>query len=173
MTTRFDGDPEFAPDDPLLVVLRPPAEHLGPPAGRYEAIRRAAARRKLLRAAAGVGLTCAVAALVALPLHLSAPAAPAVPTVPLAPPAPTAAPASRPPATSPSPTPSAAAETATPGPARASRGAVGPPSSARTPVPDPSSSKTAVPGTAPSARPSRGVPTPTSVNRSALDREFG
>ncbi|MFE9613244.1 hypothetical protein [Streptomyces sp. NPDC006012] len=86
MTTRFDDDPEFAPDDPLAVILRPPAEHLGPPPGRYAAVRRAAARRRLLRAAAGAGLTCAVAALVALPLHLSASSAPASPTVPLAPP---------------------------------------------------------------------------------------
>ncbi|MGI5436383.1 hypothetical protein ACQEV4_02505 [Streptomyces shenzhenensis] len=31
MTTRFDDDPEFAADDPLAVILRPPAEHLGPP----------------------------------------------------------------------------------------------------------------------------------------------
>ncbi|MEU5609464.1 hypothetical protein AB0H03_12140 [Streptomyces sparsogenes] len=88
MTTRFDDGPEFPPDDPLAVILRPPADHLGPPPGRYEAIRRAAGRRRLLRAAAaGVGLSCAVAALIALPLHLTSPESPATPSVPLAPPA--------------------------------------------------------------------------------------
>ncbi|NEC70119.1 hypothetical protein G3I25_00625, partial [Streptomyces rochei] len=64
MTTRLDDgqdgpdhrdDPGFARDDadPLLVVLRPGADYLGPPPGRYEAIRRAASRRRLLRAAVG------------------------------------------------------------------------------------------------------------------------
>ncbi|EHN77883.1 hypothetical protein SMCF_2586, partial [Streptomyces coelicoflavus ZG0656] len=62
MTTRLEegpdgsddrNEPGFARegDDPLLVVLRPDAEFLGPPPGRYEAIRRAASRRRLLRAA--------------------------------------------------------------------------------------------------------------------------
>ncbi|GAA1273138.1 hypothetical protein [Streptomyces javensis] len=78
--------PEREPDDPLAVILRPPSDHLGPPPGRYEAIRRAATRRKLLRTAAGVGVSCAVAALIALPLRQSAPEPPARPTVPLAPP---------------------------------------------------------------------------------------
>ncbi|MCQ8190464.1 hypothetical protein NP777_19735 [Streptomyces sp. RCU064] len=78
--------PEREPDDPLAVILRPPSDHLGPPPGRYEAIRRAAARRRLLRAAAGVGVSCAVAALIALPLRATAPEPPARPTVPLAPP---------------------------------------------------------------------------------------
>ncbi|MEW2464246.1 hypothetical protein AB0919_04395 [Streptomyces sp. NPDC046994] len=86
MTTRFDDGPEFGSDDPLTVILRPPAEHLGVPPGRYEAIRRTAARRRLLRAAAGIGASCAVAVLVALPLHLASPGAPASPAVPLAPP---------------------------------------------------------------------------------------
>ncbi|MFD5569931.1 hypothetical protein [Streptomyces cadmiisoli] len=86
MTTRFDDGPEFGADDPLAVILRPSSDRLGPPPGRYEAIRRAAARRRLLRAAVGAGLTCAVAVLVALPLHLAAPGAPASPSVPLAPP---------------------------------------------------------------------------------------
>ncbi|GED89072.1 hypothetical protein [Streptomyces sp. 6-11-2] len=102
MTTRFDNDPEFAPDDPLTVLLRPPAGRLGPPPGRYEAIRRAAARRKLLRATAGAALTCAVAAIVVLPLHPSAPSAPVTPTVPLAPPPPPPA------STAPAPTPTTA-----------------------------------------------------------------
>ncbi|MFE9092893.1 hypothetical protein [Streptomyces sp. NPDC007264] len=88
MTTRSDEGPEFGPDDPLAVILRPPSDHLGPPAGRYEAVRRAAARRRLLRAAAGLGLSCAVAAGVALQLHLAAPGTPVRPTGPLAPPSP-------------------------------------------------------------------------------------
>ncbi|MFF4309181.1 hypothetical protein ACWDFR_25525 [Streptomyces sp. 900105755] len=88
MTTRFDDEPEFdGPDDPLAVILRPPAAHLGPPPGRYEEIRRAASRRRLVRTAAGAGVTCAVAVCVALSLHLTAPAAPVSPQVPLAPPA--------------------------------------------------------------------------------------
>ncbi|MFB8439620.1 hypothetical protein ACFC7A_11285 [Streptomyces niveus] len=89
MTTRADDGPEFDPDDPLAVLLRPTADPLGPPPRRYETIRRTAARRRLLRAAAGVGLSCAAVALVALPLHLATrPDGPAAPTVPLAPPPP-------------------------------------------------------------------------------------
>ncbi|MET9154790.1 hypothetical protein [Streptomyces griseoflavus] len=87
MITHSDEGPEFAPDDPLAVILRPTSDYLGPPAGRYEAIRRGAARRRRLRAVAGVGLACAVAALVALPLRDAADAGrPVSPTVPLAPP---------------------------------------------------------------------------------------
>lgn len=91
MTPRFDDDPEYdgpepASEDPLAVILRPSSDHLGPPPGRYEAIRRAAARRKLLRTAAGVGVSCAVAALIALPLRMTAPETSPRPTVPLAPP---------------------------------------------------------------------------------------
>ncbi|MEU0070428.1 hypothetical protein ABZ027_12920 [Streptomyces sp. NPDC006332] len=87
MITHPDDGPEFEPDDPLAVILRPSSDYLGPPAGRYETIRRRAGRRRLLRAAAvGVGASCAVAALVALPLHLTAHEAPAPPTVPMAPP---------------------------------------------------------------------------------------
>ncbi|MER8159801.1 hypothetical protein [Streptomyces sp. NPDC094472] len=112
MTPHFDDGPELEPDDPLAVILRPTSDYLGPPPGRYEAIRRAAARRRLLRTAAGVGVSCAVAALIALPLRLTAPETPARPTVPLAPPPATgrtapplpSAPAGRPSA---SPTPSA------------------------------------------------------------------
>ncbi|MGW3728216.1 hypothetical protein [Streptomyces sp. NPDC000851] len=116
MTTRFDDGPEFDPDDPLAVLLRPPSDHLGPPPGRYEAIRRAATRRRLLRTAAGVGVSCAVAALIALPLHLATPETPRSPTVPLAPP-PASGPATPPPSTpSPSRTPSARPEPATPRP---------------------------------------------------------
>ncbi|MFC9609047.1 hypothetical protein ACFTTN_37235 [Streptomyces niveus] len=90
MTTRPDDGPEFEPDDPLAVLLRPTSDRLVPPPHRYEAIRRSAARRRLLRTATGVGLSCAAAALVALPLHLATTSdAPASPTVPLAPPPPT------------------------------------------------------------------------------------
>ncbi|SEF16725.1 hypothetical protein [Streptomyces sp. Ag109_O5-10] len=113
MTTRFDDEPEFdGPDDPLAVILRPPAAHLGPPPGRYEQIRRAAGRRRLVRTAAGAGVTCAVAVCVALSLHLTAPAAPHSPQVPLAPPAlsPTAPhrPSGSPTPATPSPRPSVA-----------------------------------------------------------------
>ncbi|MFJ9705005.1 hypothetical protein [Streptomyces sp. NPDC101234] len=111
MTTRFDDEPEFdGPDDPLAVILRPPTAHLGPPPGRYQEIRRAASRRRLVRAAAGAGVTCAVAVLVALPLHLAGSTAPTTPRVPLAPPAASPAAPHRP-STSPapaSPSPSAA-----------------------------------------------------------------
>ncbi|MFD1274321.1 hypothetical protein ACFQ51_29965 [Streptomyces kaempferi] len=53
MITRPDDGPDSEPDDPLAVILRPSSDYLGPPASRYEAIRRGAARRRLLRAAAG------------------------------------------------------------------------------------------------------------------------
>ncbi|MFF0000770.1 hypothetical protein [Streptomyces avermitilis] len=126
MITHSDDGPDFEPDDPLAVILRPPCDHLGPPAGRYEAIRRGAARRRLLRAAAGAGLACAVAALIALPLRLATPGAPPSPTVPLAPPpassSPTApAPPASPEPASPSPSPSAGSRTqsATTAPTRA------------------------------------------------------
>ncbi|MCX5331022.1 MULTISPECIES: hypothetical protein [unclassified Streptomyces] len=101
MITRPDDDPDLDPDDPLTILLRPPADHLGPPAGRYEAIRRGATRRKLLRAAAGTAVVCGLAAAVLLPLRLSTSEAPATPTVPLAPPpassSPTAPPSTLPP----------------------------------------------------------------------------
>ncbi|MES5817369.1 hypothetical protein [Streptomyces sp. RG80] len=98
MITRPDDDPDLDPDDPLTVLLRPPADYLGPPHGRYEAIRRGAIRRKLLRTAAGAAVACGVAAAVLLPLRLSTSEAPVTPTVPLAPP-PASSPSSVPPAT--------------------------------------------------------------------------
>ncbi|MEV0778987.1 hypothetical protein [Streptomyces sp. NPDC050428] len=96
MTTRADDGPEFDPGDPLAVLLRPTSDSLGPPPRRYEAIRRNAARRRLLRAAAGVGLTCAAAALIALPFHLATTSdGPAPPSVPLAPPPASSSPSER------------------------------------------------------------------------------
>ncbi|MFF0093254.1 hypothetical protein ACFYSF_25295 [Streptomyces canus] len=98
MTTRFDedDDPEFGsihpttpghdPDDPLLVLLGPAPAYLGAPPGRYEEIRRTAVRRRRIRTAAGVGMVCAVAGLIALPLNLTTSHSPRSPTVPQAPP---------------------------------------------------------------------------------------
>lgn len=93
----FDDGPDLDPDDPLTVILRPPAGHLGPPPGRYEEIRRGAVRRRTLRTAAGVGAACAVAVFaVLLPLRLTASDAPARPTTPLAPPPVTGGPSTGP-----------------------------------------------------------------------------
>ncbi|MFD3913106.1 hypothetical protein [Streptomyces sp. NPDC058603] len=87
MTTRCDDGPEFEPDDPLAVILRSSSsDTLGPPVGQYEAIRRAAVHRRLVRTAARAGMVCVVAVLVVLPLRLAASGSPASPTVPLAPP---------------------------------------------------------------------------------------
>ncbi|MET9552006.1 hypothetical protein [Streptomyces sp. NPDC006645] len=111
MTTRADEGPEFDPDDPLAVLLRPTSDILGPPPRRYETIRRSAARRRVLRAAAGVGLSCAAVALVALPFHLATGSdGPVAPTVPLAPPATRS--------TSPAPTPPQSPDLVTPNPQR-------------------------------------------------------
>ncbi|WP_369249533.1 hypothetical protein [Streptomyces sp. R41] len=148
MITHSDDDPDFEPDDPLAVILRPPSDYLGPPAGRYEAIRRGAARRRLLRSAVGVGLACAVAALVALPFHLTATSeAPTSPTVPLAPP----------PASSPSvaPTPSASPEPVSPRPTGSTR-STGPRPTASTRTDSPGTPTSAVPTRAPSAIPTPG-----------------
>ncbi|WP_329177425.1 hypothetical protein [Streptomyces sp. NBC_01477] len=86
MITQSDDGQDFDPDDPLTVILRPTPDHLGLPPGRYERIRRGAARRRMLRVAVGVGLSCAVAALVAVPLRLAGHESPASPVVPLGPP---------------------------------------------------------------------------------------
>ncbi|MFF4489008.1 hypothetical protein ACFY0F_21350 [Streptomyces sp. NPDC001544] len=86
MITHSDDGPDFDPDDPLAVILRPSSGHLAPPPGRFEEIRRGAARRRLLRTAAGVGASCAVAAVLALPLLRTSHERPASPVVPLAPP---------------------------------------------------------------------------------------
>ncbi|MGW3243712.1 hypothetical protein [Streptomyces sp. NPDC001070] len=133
MITPIEGRDEER-DPALATLLQPGAVLLGPPPGRFREVRRAAARRRLLRAAAGAGVSLAVAAVVALPLQLLpvpgsrpaiSPPAPAV-TVP-----PAADPTSPPPPTaSPTPTPQ---PTETPGP-RHSTGApaVGPEARRRT-----------------------------------------
>ncbi len=98
MTTRFDDDedpefdppvPDHDPDDPLLVLLAPDPAYLGAAPGRFDEIRRTATRRRRVRTAAGVGMVCAVAALVALPFTLTSSQTPSSPTVPMAPPVPT------------------------------------------------------------------------------------
>ncbi|WP_351235800.1 hypothetical protein [Streptomyces sp. NPDC002133] len=107
MITPIEG-PDEDRDATLDALLQPGAVLLGPPPGRFREIRRAAARRRLLRAAAGAGVSLAVAALVAVPLHLL-PAPGAQPAGrPPAPPAsvPPAA-TDRPAPSSPTPTPSA------------------------------------------------------------------
>jgi hypothetical protein len=116
LTTHPDDGPDLEHDDDLLsVLLRPAPEHLGPPSGRYEAIRRTAARRRMLRAAAGVGASCAVAALIALPVHLlTAPTATPSPAIPLAPPPASTAPATPAPSASPSGTAVGSPEPSTP-----------------------------------------------------------
>ncbi|MFJ9631044.1 hypothetical protein ACIRU8_25355 [Streptomyces sp. NPDC101175] len=163
MTTHFDEEdegrePDLALDDPLTVILRPASsEYLGPPPGSYESIRRGAHRRRLLRAAAGAGATCAVLVLAALPFRLAHHDTPVTPTVPLAPPPARSAPASGTPATRPSQAAgeaATAAPTPTPGVDRR-RASVSPTEPSRTP--------TASASTAPEARtvaPSA-VPTPT------------
>ncbi|WP_328466115.1 hypothetical protein [Streptomyces sp. NBC_00448] len=99
MITQSDDGQDFDPDDPLTVILRPTPAPLGLPPGRYEKIRRGAARRRMLRIAVGVGLSGAVAALVVVPLRMTGPVEPAAPTVPLGPPpasSPSAGPTSSP-----------------------------------------------------------------------------
>ncbi|MER8225748.1 hypothetical protein ABTZ58_35440 [Streptomyces sp. NPDC094143] len=118
MTTLPDhaGDgPGSAPDDdPLAVILRPSSDRLPPPPGRYRTIRRGAARRRLVRTAVGAGvMTCAVTALVVLPLRLTALGERDTQPVPLAPPPASSMPAPPAPAI---PSPSKSAR-ATPTPA--------------------------------------------------------
>ncbi|MDX2709567.1 hypothetical protein PV350_43120, partial [Streptomyces sp. PA03-6a] len=115
MITPIEG-PDEERDPELSALLRPGTVLLGPPPGRFREVRRVAARRKLLRAAAGAGVSLAVAAVVAVPLHLlSAPGqgpgvGPAVPAVSV-PPAADPPPSPPRPTTSPVPEPSE-----TPGP---------------------------------------------------------
>ncbi|MFF4019886.1 hypothetical protein [Streptomyces sp. NPDC001843] len=145
MITHSDDGPDFDPDDPLAVILRPASAHLAPPPGRFEEIRRGAARRRLLRAVAGVGASCAVAAVLALPLLRTSHEPPASPVVPLGP-----ATSSSPPAV---PTPSLVPSPSTP----PGRGQTTAPSDRPTPRPS-GASRTGGRGTAekaPSAAPGR------------------
>ncbi|MGI5458370.1 hypothetical protein ACQEWB_35380 [Streptomyces sp. CA-249302] len=148
MITHSDEGPEHDPEDPLTLLLRPPAEYLGPPAGRYEAIRRGASRRRLVRAAAGAAVTCGVAALVFLPLRLTATDTPGTPTVPLAPP-PASSPSTVP---SPSASPEASAPTKAPSDSAApDRSATAVPGEQRSATP---TTRTMRPSTEPSQEPS-------------------
>jgi hypothetical protein len=107
LITQSDDGQGLDPDDPLTVLLQPTPDQLGLPPGRYRAIRRSAARRRLLRVAAGVGLSAAAATLVTLSLHLTGHQTPTPPAGPLGPPM-TSSPApapSRPPTHTPMPTP--------------------------------------------------------------------
>ncbi|MFF5606858.1 hypothetical protein ACFY65_10825 [Streptomyces cellulosae] len=118
MITHADEGPEFEPDDPLAELLRPTSDHLGPPPGRFETIRRRAARRRLVRTTVGAGLTCAVALLVALPLQNATTTSdrPVSPTDPLAPPPLTSSP-TPPRTTGPTPEPAETPADARPTPA--------------------------------------------------------
>ncbi|MFJ4695690.1 hypothetical protein [Streptomyces sp. NPDC088766] len=167
MITHADDadDGTRAPDDPLTVILRPPAGHLAPPPGRYEAVRRGAVRRRLLRTAVGVGATCALATLVVLPLRSGGQDGPAAPVVPMAPP-PASSPSAVPtPSTSPVPTSDLARRTRAPGPTTAlptpgpdrtgprQRAAPSPPESRQRAAPSPSTEPTTS-SSAPSSAPS-------------------
>ncbi|MEW2518896.1 hypothetical protein [Actinacidiphila alni] len=111
----FDGEDFVDPDDPLTVILRPAPGLLGLPPGRYERIRRGAARRRRLRITVGVTLAAAAAALIALPLRPSAPPAPTMPAAPPPPPPTTTSPPPRPPAdVSPAPTATPTKQSASP-----------------------------------------------------------
>jgi hypothetical protein len=103
LITQSDDGQDFDPADPLTVILRPAPDYLGLPPGRYEKIRRGAARRRLLRAAVGIGLAGAVATLVVLPLRAAGPVSPASPAVPLGPPPASAPPAGATPSLTPTP----------------------------------------------------------------------
>ncbi|MFK0172411.1 hypothetical protein ACIQU5_26790 [Streptomyces sp. NPDC090306] len=169
------GQDEFGPDDPLAVILRPPATHLGPPPGRYEAVRRAAGRRRLARTAIGAGVTCAAALLVILPLRTSASHDPAPP---LAPP-PASGPAQeRTPAPQRSVPPTRGPAPVSPVPTASTPGT---PTSRPTSVPDPdpdptpspsrssASSSSRYPTTSPSSTPTA-VPTRGTAETRATDR---
>jgi hypothetical protein len=149
LITHSDEGPDFEPDDPLAVILRPSSDHLAPPPGRYQAIRRAAARRRLLRGAAGVGVSCAVAALVALPLRLATHEAPTSPSVPLAPPSASSPSADPTPSVSPgsiSPSPSERAQGPRSGTTPSSAAPTRTPAAAPTPSIEPSAVRTTVGG---------------------------
>ncbi|MEU1318730.1 hypothetical protein [Streptomyces tibetensis] len=169
MTTRLDGDPgepEYAPDDPLAVILRPSSpDYLGAPAGQYEAIRRRATRRRLLRGAAGAGLCCVAAALIALPLRHTASERLPTPTIPMAPPTTRPAPTTGP--ASPTPVPSPSASGARP----SSPGTLAPrTTNPGTPAPEEATGRAEPSRRAPSATPTSIPPVP-SAARPGPDRE--
>ncbi|GHF00837.1 hypothetical protein GCM10017776_17470 [Streptomyces griseoluteus] len=155
MIAFSDEGPDFEPEDPLL-VMRPPHEHLAPPPGRYEEIRRGATRRRILRTAVVASATCAVAALLAVPFLRGALQDPAPRTVPLAPP-PASSPTTRPtPAESApvplSPRPDARSSASTPtAPAR-------PPAATASPSAVPSSTPTERRPLLPTTRPPTAAP---------------
>ncbi|MFF6955545.1 hypothetical protein [Streptomyces sp. NPDC008317] len=163
MITQSDDGQDFDPEDPLTVILRPAPDHLGLPPGRYEKIRRGAARRRLLRIAVGVGLSGAVAVLVALPLRMAGPQSPAAPAIPLGTP-PASGPAARPAATTPTPRP---APTDAPATAKTRPTAQAPSPSAATRTGPPSKSASASPTPTPTtARPTdRSSEGPATSNR--------
>lgn len=132
MITRPDDGHDFDPDDPLTILLRPDPDYLALPPGRYEQLRRGAARRRMLRVAVGVGLSGVVAALVALPLYLAEPGSPATPVPPLAPPP--AGPNSSPPTPAPATTRPTQRATTRPTATPAVPTATAPPRTAPTPT---------------------------------------
>ncbi|WP_308314641.1 hypothetical protein [Streptomyces gilvus] len=163
---RDDQLGDLESDDELAVLLRPPAEYLGPPPGRYEAIRRGASRRRLLRAAAGAALTVGVAALVILPLRLTASHTPSSPAVPMAPP-PVSSPSAPPSSRTPPPEPSASA----PGRDRRTLAPSEPPADRASPSIAPSAAtRTQLPSARPSKTPGDVRPTPTIASSAAEGR---
>ncbi|MFF7767270.1 hypothetical protein ACFZC7_12280 [Streptomyces massasporeus] len=168
MTTRLDDDgPQSGPDDPLAVILRPSSpDYLGAPPGQYETIRRRATRRRLLRTAAGAGLCCVAAVLIAVPLRHTAPERPTTPTIPMAPPASRTAPPT--PSASPTPEPSPS-ESRPSAPGTPRPGTDNPRTSAPgTPVTDEATGPAAV-SRAPSATPTSVEPVPSKA-RPSTDR---
>lgn len=165
MTTHFDegeDGPAMDPDDPLTVILRPSsAEYLGPPPGRYESIRRGAHRRRLLRAAAGAGATCAVLVLAALPFRLAHHDSPTTPTVPLAPPPASSSP-TLPPTPSPTTTPGRDASPSAPDSSRD-------PSRTSVPTAEPSRAPTASTGTSSPASPAASASAPPSQTAHSVE----
>ncbi|MFI8889046.1 hypothetical protein [Streptomyces paradoxus] len=164
MTTRLDDDgPEPGTDDPLAVILRPSStDYLGAPPGHYRAIRRRAARRRLLRTAAGAGLACVAAVLISIPLRHTAPERPTAPTIPMAPPTtPTAPPTPSAPST-PVPSPSES-RPSSPGPLRP---ATDDPRAAGPGTPEKQATGPAEASRAPSATPTPVRPVPSAVRPS-------
>lgn len=144
MITPIEG-PDEERDPELSALLGSGTVLLGPPPGRFREVRRAAARRKLLRAAAGAGVSLAVAAVVAVPLRLMSdpaqgpavgPTVPAVSVPPAADPPPSPRPTSSP-VPEPSETPGPDRRTGRPDPGRAPSAARQSRSVSATPLSDP------------------------------------